>query len=316
MDSIKKGFVYSCLVIVVVSLIMSTSIMFGGPLHPAVNFDPQTLKHFHELNPKASGVWEYFSYIQLGEWIDIHPAYFSMYLIFCVCIVLQEILEKKQLTMVNAALMAAFVFFIVQLSSRMAIVTLPIVVLYLVHTHFKKQYTRKVFIGYSIFLGLFLLLIWINPVARFRILQEPLSTTYQINQDTLDWNSISFRLLEWTAGAEVLRQSLITGVGTGDAQHELQQYYDQFNSSTANITYNAHNQYLQTALELGLPGICLLVACLVSSLFTAIRQNPLQIAFVVIIGCMCLTESIFARQKGIVFFTLFQSMFLRSSVIP
>ena len=75
------------------------------------------------------------------------------------------------------------------------------------------------------------------------------------------WNSVSFRLLEWRASLSTVAKSPILGTGTGDGQAALHDYYSTYNTSTTGLTYNAHNQYLQTTIELGLVGLLLLLIC-------------------------------------------------------
>jgi O-antigen ligase len=263
------------------------------------------------LNPTASSFWEYFSYIQIGDWIDIHPAYFSMYLVFCVIILAQEMFDKMKIKLFGLAVIAVFTLFIVLLSSRMAIVAYLVVTSFLAVYNFSRTRDRRILIIPALFLLTLFALVWINPVSRFRIVQEPLFTSFHIDQNKKEWNSVSFRLLEWKASLHELERSWMTGVGTGDGQAVLQNYYSAYNTSTANLNYNAHNQYLQTTLELGVTGLILLLICIFKPAFHAIQPNPVHIAFVVLFGLMCFTESLLARQKGIVFFTMFQSLLFR-----
>ena len=314
-DLLKKGFVHSCLTIVLVSILLSLNTVLSHPDSLPQNFDPQTSQLFHQLNPDASPWWEYFSYIQVGEWIDIHPAYFSMYLVFCIIIVVQDMLKVMKINYWGCAVIAILLFFITLLSSRIAILSLPIVMLYLLYHYSGYPYRRYIAMT-GIFIALLVVLVWLNPVSRFRILQEPILTSLHIDQSKTEWNSVSLRLLEWKGSLHVLSESWLLGSGSGDAQAELQKYYVNFNESTAGLTYNAHNQYLQTAMELGLVGFVLLMICFIPSMVSALQQNPVQVAFILLFCLMCLTESILARQKGIVFFTLFQSIFMRSAVNP
>ncbi len=309
---LQKSFVYSCLVIVLMSLVMSAMTVLSHPDFLPQNFDLKTSQLFHQLNPDVSPWWEYFSYIQVGEWIDIHPAYFSMYLVFCITILVQEMLKEMKANYWSFAIIAHLLIFIVLLSSRMAILSLPIVMIYLLYHHSGKQYGRYIVVStlFVISLGV---LVWVNPVSRYRIIQEPLLTSIHIDRDKTEWNSVSLRLLEWKGCLHVLRGSWLLGCGTGDAQAELQKYYVNYSPSSAGLTYNAHNQYLQTTIELGIIGFALLMFCFIPSMASALQQNPVQTVFIMLFCMMCLTESMLARQKGIVYFVLFQSMFLRSA---
>ena len=310
---LKKSFIYSCLLVVVISLAYTGYSLLGNEAPLIQNFDLQTNQHFHDLNPGASGLWEYFSYIQLGEWIDIHPAYFSMYLIFCIAILVNQMMECRIINARDLSIIILFTFFIVLLSSRMAIVSLTLVMLYFLFHYLKRNLNRKVILLTSLFFVFLFALIFLNPVARFRIIQEPLTTSLQIDHSNQVWNSVSFRWLEWKASLHALRGSWLLGVGTGGGQAALQEFYENFNASTSRLDYNAHDQYLQTAVELGVAGFFGLLLCLWRPFLSSIQPTPIHVAFIILFGLMCLTESMLARQKGIVFFTLFQSLLSRSN---
>ncbi|HWA35001.1 MAG TPA: O-antigen ligase family protein [Cyclobacteriaceae bacterium] len=301
-----RGFVLSCLALVVLSFYFSWIGMRSGGPH---NFDVRTLDHYRQLNPGSSSLWEYFSYIQLVDWIDIHPAYFSMYLIFGCALLLEDMRVDSQIKVVNTVLTMIFIFFIALLSSRIAIVSLVVILIYLLRDSVKTKAT-KVFVGAACISGLFILIL-INPVSRYRIFQEPLLTPVEIASTTNDWNSVNLRLLEWRASVAGISTAWLFGLGPGDGQAYLNGYYSNFNDATAGLTYNSHNQYLQTTLELGVVGLLVLGICLFKPLLFPINPNPLFIAFIILFGLMCLTESMLARQKGIVFFTMFESLFLR-----
>src|SRR5205814_831455 len=104
-----NGFVCSCLLVVVLSLYFTWQSVATGSLAVPHNFDTQTTETFRQLNPGSSLSWEYFSYIQLGDSIDVHPAYFSMYLIFCCVILVCSMLETERFSILKAGLVALFV---------------------------------------------------------------------------------------------------------------------------------------------------------------------------------------------------------------
>ncbi len=307
----SKSFIYSCLSVVVLSFIFIGASVMSNTLPASLNFDTYTNEQFHALNPSDSSVWEYFSYITIGDWIDMHPAYFSMYIIFCMAILAQKMFDEMRMNYLSLAMLGAFTLFIGLLSSRMAIVSYALVLLYLTIFNLSEKKDFKITVVPVVFIFLLSGLIWINPVSRFRILQEPLHTSYRVDPSATHWNSVSYRLLEWSASLNELKNSWLTGVGTGDGQAALQRYYSRYGPGVMILNYNAHNQYLQTTLELGLGGLFLLVLCIYRPVFTLAQRYPVHIAFVLLFGLMCITESVLARQKGIVFFAMFQSLFFR-----
>jgi O-antigen ligase len=303
-----NAFVCSCLVVVLLSIYFTWSnLIDAGPaiLH---NFDLQTAQNFHELNPGSSPSWEYFSYIQLGDSMDVHPAYFSMYLVFSCVILLNDMLERERISVPRVIVIALFICFVILLSSRIAIVSLVMVFAYLFYHYFKRS-PAKVAVGMLSFVLTITVMIFLNPVSRFRVLQEPLFTSLEISPSNTEWNSVNLRMLEWKASLHAIGESWLTGLGTGDAQHALNDYYGRFSERTAQVTYNAHNQYFQTTLELGWAGCAALLLCFFKPLGSS-KMDPVFMAFIILFSVMCLTESMLARQKGIVFFTLFESLLL------
>jgi O-antigen ligase len=207
-------------------------------------------------------------------------------------------------------LIAIFIFFIALLSSRIAIVSLVVIFVYLLHGVFKTKTIRIAF-ATACFLVLSVMVL-INPVSRYRVFQEPLLTSFSAGPTVTQWNSVNLRMLEWKASVNGIGNAWLLGVGPGDAQGVLDKFYFNFSESTANLTYNTHNQYLQTTLELGVAGLLALSVCLFKPLFFSMNVSPVFVAFILLFSIMCLTESMLARQKGIVFFTMFESLFLRS----
>ena len=70
------------------------------------------------------------------------------------------------------------------------------------------------------------------------------------------------------------------------------------------IQYNPHNQFLQTALEIGIVGLLLLLTLFGSTLRFAWKHR--NYALLIMTACLvfnALFESMFQRQSGIVFFS-------------
>lgn len=306
---LRYGFIGSCLAVALASLI-ATMISYLHPFSPVQNFDPYTTEQFHALFPTQTQGWEYFSYLQLGRWIDIHPAYFSLYLILCILMTLQEIFDQGRAGFFQLFTIILFSFFISLLSSRMAVISFGVTVTYIVLHNFQER--KKLQRGFAVLACLFAFLsisIWVNPVSRFRVWIEPLSTPLTLDHTTR-WNSVNLRLLEWRASSSAGKTFWPFGAGTGDGQNILQPYYSNYDLGILAFPLNSHNQYLQTIIELGLAGIIMLLFCLYLPVYRAFQHNSLHFSFIVLFGLMCLSESMLARQKGIVFFALFQSLFL------
>jgi hypothetical protein len=303
---LKRSFVYSCICLILICLGSSALYFFQGG-NPE-NFDFATSENFKAIHPNASPIWMHFSYIQLAHWAGIHPGYLSMYLVFCLIFLLTDQFRNVTDRTIHVLLGILIVCFIVLLATRMAILALICSTAYLLLNAVQKKQPRIVVAIGVVFLALLLLLL-VNPVAKFRIIEEPRITTYQVNQAVTNWNSVSYRLLEWEGSWSVIRDHWLIGVGTGGGKLAMDNFYAHFNKSTVGLEHNAHNQYLQTWMETGILGLFTFLACIFLGLFR-LRKDPSYVCFIIIFSLMCMTESIGERQKGVVFFTVFQVLFL------
>ena len=75
-------------------------------------------------------------------------------------------------------------------------------------------------------------------------------------------------------------------------------------------TLNFHNQYIQSFAELGIIGVILLCLMVVFNWIKAIKNRDFVFLFFTILTTSIMfTESLFHRQRGIVFFILLYCIF-------
>jgi O-antigen ligase len=303
---LKQSFVYSCIAIVLVCLVLATNSFFHrGPIE---NFDIRTNEHFMLFHPEVSPAWPYFSYIQLAHGVGIHPGYLSMFLVFCMVILFTENYQTRKERIIHSILGIAIVCSLVLLASRTATLAFICSIIYIVVKKIQeKQFKIYVPIVLSSILLVFLL--WLVPVAKFRVIEEPMTTKYKADTTVTDWNSVSYRLLEWRGGWSVIKANWFAGVGTGGNGKAMALFYEHYSRNTAGFDFNAHNEYMQVWTESGLPGLFTFLLCFIVGLFP-LRSDLSYGSFIIIFGVMCLTESMGEWQKGIAFFCLFQSLFL------
>ncbi len=126
---LKLSFVYSCVFMILLNLGATAVYFFLGDL--AFNFDPNSQAVFSSMHPEASPIWMHFSYIHLLQWSGLHPAYFSMYLVFGMVILFNE--EYSSSTQRNIHILLGFIMscFIALLSTRIAIIAFVACALYM-----------------------------------------------------------------------------------------------------------------------------------------------------------------------------------------
>lgn len=134
------------------------------------------------------------------------------------------------------------------------------------------------------------------------------------------WSEQKIRGLIWASAFSLIKTYPITGVGAGDVQDELQKYYldHDYISLTylKNIQFNAHNQFLETAIGLGIPGLSVLLVCFIAPMFYAIKnKKKLYLTFILLFMFSCMTESLLERQSGVVFYSFFNAfLFLKKTI--
>lgn len=128
-----------------------------------------------------------------------------------------------------------------------------------------------------------------------------------------EWGEQQMRPLIWDCVLKRFAEAPILGTGTGDVQADLQSCYVENDYVSLLIfepqRFNAHNEFFELTLGLGLPGLALFLATLVLAFRHAIRNgNVLYGTFLAIIIISCMTESIFEKHQGVVFFTFFNAL--------
>jgi len=191
-----------------------------------------------------------------------------------------------------------------------------------VHTVSDKIW-RQVLAGLAIVLIITAISFTDNPVKkRFTDLKGDIELlSLDRYTDNMYFNGWQLRLLLWRFTFEIIRDknAWLTGVGPTNDQQALEKKYLEMGlysglksrGDRGYLEFNCHNQFLQSTLQGGIPG---LVVCLIWSaifLFKVIRkQDPVLAWMAIVIFAFFLTESVFERQYGMVLTTLFPLIFL------
>jgi hypothetical protein len=102
----------------------------------------------------------------------------------------------------------------------------------------------------------------------------------------------------------------LLGVGINASDDLIKEKYRKYNLFKDQNYYNFHNQYIQTFVETGLLGFVLLVLILCCNFVNAIkRKDFLHFVFAFSMIVILFTESMFCRQRGIVFFVTLYCIF-------
>ncbi|MFT2008812.1 O-antigen ligase family protein [Pontibacter sp. 13R65] len=126
-------------------------------------------------------------------------------------------------------------------------------------------------------------------------------------------DSFNVRFGIWKCCKEVLLSNFIwlTGTGIIESKSLLHQcYIDNSFEHQAEFKFDSHNQYLGIWMSAGIFGLIVYCGVLLYLLWTAYsRQQYLYFSIIMLFSICCITEGMMNSQKGILFFSLFYTLF-------
>jgi O-antigen ligase len=168
---------------------------------------------------------------------------------------------------------------------------------------------KNVFIGVVVtaILLFFATIIFSDSFKRLKSISS--FSTESVDKNSAE--STAVRVLIWEQSLEVIKKNLVFGTGVGDANDELYRAYENNGLSGAlRHKLNAHNQYLQTTIGMGLVGLALLVMINFGSLIYSIRKKHfLFFIFSILVILNFMVESMLQRSDGVLFFAFFYCFF-------
>jgi O-antigen ligase len=125
-------------------------------------------------------------------------------------------------------------------------------------------------------------------------------------------NSTTERLAFWKAGIMVFQNNWLFGVGTGDLRPECKEVFRKLNFDYGVKEFKtSHNQYLQTAVILGIPGLLILLLGWLIPMILAFQQKYYVYAcFILIFMINGFTESLLSAS-GVLLYAFFNAYFCR-----
>jgi len=274
-------------------------------------------------------IYKYYTYQELGDVIDLHATYFSMYVLMAIFFLEEEIWNhwKRRSIVYRLGLLGLLAFFLcllLLLSVRMQILTfLVLMLLYTLLVAYQRNRMQVAILGW---LGVALLasvVVWNNEILRQRFLEafvvreRIVLDTQKDNSLGRNWDGSALRLAQWECAVDVIEHNWLLGVGTGDVQDELQRSYEahKFYFASKYNRFNAHNQYLESFIGLGLAGLLFLLAMWFLPIWVAWRKRYyLGLTLLVIFIFAGSTESVFCLRQGVIFFGLFYPLLLDFSL--
>ncbi|MGG5485945.1 O-antigen ligase family protein [Gaetbulibacter sp. PBL-D1] len=115
------------------------------------------------------------------------------------------------------------------------------------------------------------------------------------------------RMARWQVALSEILKEPIFGHGTGSEILTLKRGYLENNLIFSyEKKYNAHNQYLNYLIELGIFGLSVFMFFLIFNCYEAIKPSCYkQLLLIIFIICISMTENLLVRNMGITFFAMF-----------
>ena len=245
----------------------------------------------------------------------IHPSYLSMYFNLCIAWLLLSRAKKSDTynrfaTILSFLFVLFFSFIIILLSSKMGLIIMVLLytgfILYYIIS--RKKYAFGI-IGLVLFVGLVYSMVRFVPEIKVRV-NNALTAMSSNSSNQSEAESTAVRMLIWSASNQIISEHLLLGVGTGDSKDVLMKEYEKRGMTGAlEHKLNAHNEYYQVFISVGLIGFVLLILSLLSPLYKAFTsKNAIYILFLLIIILNFIPESMFETQAGVVFYAFFNSL--------
>jgi O-antigen ligase len=247
----------------------------------------------------------YFFYHPLANSVGMHGTFFAIYTCFSLFVSIYFLSKNRKLYWVLGVIFSALGVYL--LSSRTQQVAVLILILAIgIYQAYAKRNINIALSCLSVII-LAAALFWHNPGAKQRNQADK-----DKNGNDHKLSSAYFRKNRWQASFEAIKSNFIFGVGSGDVQDEIDAVCVRNNTASTQIQgYNTHNQFLQVWVGTGIIGIILLLLIIYQGVQIAIiKENKLYIYFIVIFVLSCMTEVVLEAQKGLIWFSLFNSLLI------
>jgi len=242
-------------------------------------------------------------YYESLAWFQ-HPSYLAMYVTFCCVVLLLKPIFNKPLSYIGIAF---FTMFVLLLSSKTGIVIHFSLLIFCIASLFlkRKNYLKVISVA---FLGLLVFCSCLFFIPEIQLRFKGVIMVLQAKGiEKSSTESTAVRQLIWTEALQISKEHLLMGVSPGDANDALYNSYKQHGITGAyEKKLNAHSQYFQTLVGLGLVGLISLLALFIVPLFE--NRKKLVLFFVLITSLNFLTESMLQTMAGCIFLGYFYSI--------
>lgn len=270
------------------------------------------------VNEYSYGISSSFYYVKLAWYF--HSSYLSMYYNFALGFLVLQLLKNRNLSpQLWAFIVSLILFFLCMIFLLVSKAGMLIMILIILSAAmYSWLRLKRGLTGLAIIAGgimIFFMAYLLAPVTFSRLAGAERVVTSVQQANRLKAESNADRLAVWSVAGGIIKKNFLFGVGTGDVKDALLKGYREKNVIPAlEHKFNAHSQYIQTFVTLGLAGFLLLLATLIFPAIRALRTGQdLYLGFLVIFAMNILFESMLEIQQGVVFYAFFNIVLYTST---
>jgi len=246
-----------------------------------------------------------------------HPAYFAMFLLFSIIILIYFLREKfiinKWIKIAALLVILHFTIVIYLLQSRAGLISLGLILLSIPIIEIQKKLKKR----YFIYIPLFILVLSFIILSSSRI-NENVKEIKEIytNPSSFSLSDSDIRLQVWYTSIYVIKDNFWLGTSPANLTDKLVIKYKELGfNSAAEVQLNTHNQFLETFAGLGVFGFISLIFILVYGFVISIKKHNYLLFFLfLILSINFLFESVMNRMAGILFMMFFMSLLVFANI--
>lgn len=265
--------------------------------------------------------YKYYHFLGHRFSVIVHANYFALYLVFAQLILTYlrwPMIEMKNLgrSILNVSTFLLLSVSILLSGSKIGVIMWSLALIGTTVGMLGTIKNKLIPVTFLMFMfGLMAVFISVNPFLQKRIMSVIHIAQGDTEVEPSAHESTAVRSLVYNSALELATSQPWYGQGTGDFQDALDAVYEEKSYVKAKERhYNAHNQFLQAWISVGIPGLMLIIGIFTVVFHRAVTSREwLFLGFAVLALLISLTESIFNVQAGVVFFSFFAVLFSRRS---
>ncbi|PLX11942.1 MAG: hypothetical protein C0598_07055, partial [Marinilabiliales bacterium] len=246
-----------------------------------------------------------------------HPSYVSMYASLALMILLHRLLFLKDEIFINkyfqVFIILVLVVYLFMLSQRGPLLSwMMLLPIYAAYILINKKETRL-----AIVFTIICILVVLFSYQFIGLVKNRVDNTLeQVNNEFEQKKApLTNRIVIWKVSLETIKNEMLLGYGVGDVKDALNPVYlERKRLDAVEHNLNAHNQYLQTCIEIGILGLLYFVLMLLLITKFAWQNNKLiLLIFLFLFVANILFEVMLDRASGVIGFAyLFSVLTIRT----